>query len=405
VTKRTVEERLESLVQRHAKAEASGKAYRAKEAAYRLGGKTDMADKAGKTARDFELNARMREQELRYLQDDMPRQKRVREEEERAAELRAVDAAKVKAQAEQAALDRLRADPLKVYMEALQHAEELDLEVTLYAEKAMAYQRAGDDAKRDRHQRESERRAGWARGWREAAEEAQAQTERDLARERAVALKAKERQDKANAKESARLADLKVESNLETAAGAREYVAGGVRKGRIVSMAAYETLLRRPEDRTKPRLEAMHEFDNLCGTADSGLFPEPKFEHESHGGSGPGSQVMLSRAAGLQELQDLGEAIGPGNVAMLRARIFERQTLSALVRSGHGDKNTAPLLFLAALDSMVVYFKTRNVMAARLAGMGVKPSPAAPKPSGAHNPAERQGRAHRKSATSPAPQS
>jgi hypothetical protein len=388
VTKRTPEERRALHVQRRDKAEASGKVYRAKEEAYRAGGKIDKADKAGATARDFELNAATHRRAIEDLDADAPRQHRLREEAARVAAVKQADLVKAQAAAEQAALDRVRADPLRVYMEALKHAEELDLEVARYAEKAMGYQRAGDAEKRDRAQRESERRATWAREWREAADEAQAQTERDLARERTVALKAKERQDKANAKESARLADLKVENDVRTAGASREYVAGGVRKGRIVSMAAYETLLNRPEDRTQRRLEAMHDFDALCGTADAGLIPEPKFEHESGSGKGPGALVMEKRAAGLQELGDLEEAIGAGNVAILRARIYERQKIVALVRTGFGDRNTVPLLFLAALDAMAVYFKTRSVMAARLTGMGMPQ--ASKEPERAHSSAARR---------------
>jgi hypothetical protein len=380
VTKRTPEERRAQHVQRRDKAEASGKVYRAKEEAYRAGGKIDKADKAGATARDFELNAATHRRAIEDLDADAPRQHRLREEAARVAAVKQSDLAKAQAAAEQAALDRIRNDPLKVYMEALQHAGELDVEAEGLRLKRDGYSRAGSHVKAWRAEGRAQKLETYAAEWREAAQEAQEATERDLSRERAVALKAAERQAKARQKETARLADLGLEQDTATAGASREYVAGGVRKGRIVSMAAYETLLHRPEDRTQRRLEAMHDFDALCGTADAGLIPEPKFEHESGSGKGPGALVMEKRAAGLQELGDLEEAIGAGNVAILRARIYERQKMIALVRAGFGDRNTVPHLFLAALDAMTVYFKTRNVMAARLAGIGTAQAvPASPR--------------------------
>lgn len=375
MTKRSPEERREFHEARRTKAEASGKLYRAKEEAYRAGGKIDKAAKAATTAKDFELNAATHRRAIEDLDADAPRQHRIREEAARVATVKAQDLAKAQAKAEQEALDRLRRDPLRIYMEAMRHAEELDGEEERWARKARAYREAGDQNAAERATKVALERAGFAVEWRQEAQEAVTESGRDLARERAVAVKAQERHSRADAKERARLEDLKVESDTRTAAGSRELVVGGIRKGRIVSMATYETLLARPQDRSKARLEAMHDFDMLCATAEAGLIPEPKFEHESGSGRGPGALVMEKRAAGLEELSDLREAIGPGNVEFLHRRICDKAKLSALARDGYGTEKTVAVLFLAALDSMVVFFKTRNTMAARLAGMSIAQAP------------------------------
>lgn len=370
MTKRTPEERREIHVTRRAKAEASATEYRAKEARYRLAGKDDKAEKAGKTARSFELDASSHRRHIEDLDADAPRRLRVRAEADKAQAIKTADLAKAQARAETERLERLNRDPLRVYTEAMVHAEELEGQSETWARKARGYRDAGDQEAAAKASRVAAERAGYAVDWRKIAEKAVAESGRDLVRERTVALKAQDRRNRADIKERARLEDLKVESDTRTAAGARELVVGGVRKGRIVSMATYEVLLARPQDRTPARLEAMHDFDMLCATAEAGLIPEPKFEHESSGGKGPGALVMEKRAAGLEELADLKDAIGPGNVDFLHRRICDRAKLSALARDGYGTEKTVATLFLAAVDSMVVFFKTRNAMAARLAGIG-----------------------------------
>lgn len=371
MTKRTPEERRANHATRQAKCEASAIEYRAKEARYRLAGKDDKADKASGTAREFELNARTHARAIEDLDADAPRRQRAQEEAARVSAAKTVDLAKAQAKAEEERIERLRRDPLTLYMEALRHAEELDGEEERWSRKARGYRDAGDQEAAARASKVATERAGYAVDWREAAQEAVDQSGRDLARERAVALKAQDRLIRSDAKEQARLRDLKVESDTRTAAGSRELVVGGVRKGRIVSMATYETLFARPQDRTAARLEAMHDFDMLCATAEAGLIPEPKFEHESGSGKGPGALVMEKRAAGLEELSDLRNAIGAGAVDLLLRRICDKAKLSALARDGYGTEKTVATLFVAAVDSMVVYFKTRSVMAARLAGMGM----------------------------------
>lgn len=375
MTKRTPEERREQHQARANKATGQAAVYRAKESAYRVVGKIDKADKAGATARDFELNASTHLRAIEELDASVRRQHRLRDEATKVAAPRILAASIARATADREEEERRRRDPLKIYMEAQQHASELDAEVARYRTDSERYEKAGDQAKSERAAREANRRQQWAVEWREKAQQSVDESGRDLARERKVALKAKHRQDAASAKESARLKDLGLVEDVRTVGGSREYVAGGVRKGRIVSMAEYGTLFRRPEDRTQARVDAMHDFDNLCGTAESGLFPEPKFEHESGGGKGPGALVMEKRAAGLEEMSDLRDALGSPNVDMLRARIYERQTLTALVRAGYGTETTVAQLFLSAVDSMVVFFKTRNALAARLAGIATNQAP------------------------------
>jgi hypothetical protein len=119
-------------------------------------------------------------------------------------------------------------------------------------------------------------------------------------------------------------------------------------------------MIRKPQDRTSARLEAMHDFDNLCGTADSGLFPEPRFESESSSGKGPGSEVMAHRAAGLLEMEQVRNAIGAINTDMLRAWIYERQTITAIVRNGFGTEKTAGALLLAAVDALASHIRRRG---------------------------------------------
>ncbi len=253
-----------------------------------------------------------------------------------------------------------RPDPLQVYMEAMQHAEELDGEVEVLRLKRDAYTGPSAHVKAWRAEAKAVQRETWAREWREAAAEEVASSGRALDREREIVLKAQAKRQKLDEKDEKRLATLKVAGDLRTAAGQREFVSGGIGKDRVASLSPYIALIRRPQDRTAVRLDAMRALDNICGTADSGLFPEPKFEQESRGGFGPGPLIMLERAAGLAEVDQIRHAIGGRNFEMLKAWIYEKQTLTALVRAGYGTEKTAGALALAAVDALAIFLRSRS---------------------------------------------
>lgn len=356
---RSVEVRREELADKQKRCEARAAEYVAKAEKYRTAGKLEKAKASAETADRARLHAASHGRALAELEEEERLQVRVRKGQEET---------RIKLNARPAAPPP---DHLRVYREALTHAGELDAEADRYRAKARGYERAGDQNLAQRAQQAVLQRVGWASEWRAAAEaavSAAAAEGRDLARELATAKAAEERQAARGRKASLRLDDLKVESNLATAAGQREYEAGGVRGKRVASLATYATLLRKQEDRTGRRLEAMSDFDDLVAKADAGLFPEPKFEHESGSGHGAGERVMMARAAGLAELEELEDMIGAGNVRLLRLRIVERRTLTAIARDGVGTEATVAALFLAAVDQLSVYLRTKNARAAQIAG-------------------------------------
>lgn len=352
---------LKRLIQKH---DARAIEYRARQASAAAQGKAEKAASYGTTAARSERIALTHRQEVDRIEI---RARQLSREGQTPAE-RAAEMERAKKRAAEAAAARPKVDELQAYEEALRIAVELDGSALLQEQKAKRYQRAGAAAKakialggaQDFHER--------AADWRKEAERIQAGTDRDLGRELAVALKARARQDGRAAKASQRLADLGIESNLDTAAAQREIASGGRMRGgvRVAMLRDYAGLIRRPQDRTEARLHAMQDFDDLCGAADSGLFPPPKFEAESTGVSGPGATVMANRAAGLVELERITAAIGAANVAMLRGWIVERQTLTALARAGFGTERTVGALCIAALDALAIYERTRSAIAARV---------------------------------------
>jgi hypothetical protein len=118
-------------------------------------------------------------------------------------------------------------------------------------------------------------------------------------------------------------------------------------------------------------MEAMRRFDTLVQTAEMGLYPELKMESESKSSGDPSPNIMLSRVGGLDELAEISDVIGGGNVAMLRAWIFERQGMTQLARLGFGTDKTVSRLCLAALDALAVYWRTGDALRARMAGVNV----------------------------------
>jgi hypothetical protein len=320
----------------------------------------DLQARKGKTDKAADFTARAERQEL-IAKEHRRDAGRLQVKEEARAKGRVI-ARTLEIRTEERMAATPRPDPLQIYMEALQHAEELDAEVEGFRLKRDGYARQGEHHKAGLIEARAQKHAGWALEWRAEVEKAIALGEgRDLAKEREMALKAQAKQVKLSTKEEKRLANLKIAGDLRTAAGQREFVSGGIGKGKVASLSAYIGLIRRPQDRTAPRLDAMRFLDDLCGTADSGLFPEPKFAQESRGsGFGPGPLIMLERAAGLAEVDTIKGTIGARNFEMLKAWIYEKQTLTALVRSGYGTEKTAGALALAAVDALVLYLKTRS---------------------------------------------
>lgn len=373
----TLAERRSAVESLALKAEARAKEHRAREASYRAQGKAEKAEKHAATAKRQERIALTHRQEL----DRLALRARQQAYEGLTAAQRAHEMARAKERAAAAAAAQPAVDPLHAYTEALETAAGLDEDAKRLDKNARAYARSGDAKKAEI----STRRASLAREreaeWRGEADRIQAGTSRDLARELAAAVKAKRRAESKAKIEAKRLADLGIAGDLATAAGQREIASGGAGRGnKVASLRDYASLIRKPQERTQPRLKAMEEFDNLCGTADAGLFPEPRFEHESGSGQGPGAMVMMTRAAGLAEMQQISDAIGARNVEMLRAWIYERQTLIALVRAGYGSEKAIGALTLAAVDALAVYLRTRSALAAQMTGMGL---PSQPRPSDA----------------------
>jgi hypothetical protein len=276
------------------------------------------------------------------------------------------DALKVKASLEKEA--RPRPDPLAVYTEAMMHIAELRGEVEDLRTKAAAYDRKGDARKRDLALGRALKHEGYIPGWQRAAEDEIASSGRDLPREYQIARKAKHRQSEKEAERVKRLEKLAVNADPRTAAGQRQYVMPAPKKSTVANLAGYRDKITLVNERTKPRIEAMYEFDMLCGKAEAGLFPEINMDADRIGGSGPGPDIVLSRVAGLEEFREIEDVIGAQNVKMLRAWIFEGHTMIQLSRLGYGSERTAMRLCLAALDSLVTYWRTMNALAARRKG-------------------------------------
>lgn len=351
----TFAERRAAIEDRARKAEARAKEHRAREASYRTQGKPEKAEHHAATAARQEQLVLNHRQEL----DRLAARARQQAREGLTNAERAHEMARAQERAAAAAAAMPAVDPLQAYTEALEAAVSLEEDAKRREASARAYTRIGDKRKAEIASGGAALDRQRAAEWREEADRIQSGTSRDLARELETAIKAKARAEGKKRKESNRLKNLDVVENLATAAAQREIASGGAGRGtKVASLRDYAALIRKPQERTQRRLKAMEEFDTLCATADEGLFPEPKFEHESGSGKGPGPQIMLTRAAGLAELQALTKAIGAGNTAMLRAWIYERSTLTALVRAGYGTEKAIGALALAALDAAAKHFTT-----------------------------------------------
>lgn len=363
-------ERLAAIQGKAERAEARAEEYRARAASLEARGKHDKAAEAAVTADRQERIARTHRQEVERLEI----RARQAAGQAVAAEARKASMQKAQQRAEQMRAGEPEIDPLQAFMQALQCAAELDAEAAHHEKRAKAYRRAGDAQKAEIASGGAQRARQDADRWRTEIEKIQGSTSRDLAREMKLALRGQQRAAGKAKTEAERLDRLGVVSDLRTAAGQRAIASGGRGRGKAVaSLHDYASLIRKPQERTRARLEAMEAFDGLCATADAGLYPEPKFEREGTG-YGPGADVASARIAGLQKMDDLRDAIGGRNVDMLRAWIHERQTLTALVRAGFGTEKTAGALCIAAVDSVAVFFKTRDALQARLAAAG-RPQP------------------------------
>jgi hypothetical protein len=398
-------ERRAAVEDRLRKADARSKEYRAREASYRAQGKAEKADNERARAARQEQIALTHQQEL----DRLAARARQAAYEGLTAAQRAHEMARAQERAAAAAAAQPAIDPLHAYTEALETAASLEEDAARSDKNARAYGRAGDQGKAELSTRGAELSRTRAREWRDEADRIQAVTSRDLARELKLAIKARRRLESQDKNEAKRLADLGVPGGLDTAAGQREIASGGAGRGtKVASLRDYASLIRKPQERTRTRLETMERFDTLCGTADAGLFPELSLERESSSGHGPGEAIMARRIAGLAEMTEISAAIGARNVDMLRAWIYDRQTLVALARAGFGTEKTAGRLALAAVDSLTVYLKTRDALAAQLAGMGLRSQPR-PAAVASADPGEPQGqgpeRKNANSASSPASRS
>lgn len=356
----TMEDRRKREIALAEKAAAVAEGHRARARLQRAKGKEDKAREADAAAERQERIAEGHRREGDRFAE---------RERERVYRLEAATKTRQALEARTAAQAALRptVDPFQAYMQAIDQAEEIERYIVLLEGKETTFLRQGVKEKAQDVRVRITTRQRWAADWRRQAEVLIASTGQNFAVLRQAAISDAGKQARQRAKEAGRLEDLNIESEGATAAAQRAYVAGGARKERVVSLAEYALLITRPQDRTAARLEAMHSFDGLCALADAGLFPSPKFESESRSGHGPGALIMEERAAGLREMDELRHVIGGKNVEMLRARIYERQSLTALMRAGYGTEKTAGALVLAAVDALSVWFKTRNALRARLA--------------------------------------
>lgn len=392
----SLKERRDAVEAKAKTAEAKAVEHRAREASYRTQGKEDKADGHAKTAARQERIAEGHRQEIARL-DARARQQAY---EGLTAAQRAHEMVKAQERAAAAAAAQPAIDPLQAYSEALETAASLEADAQRLGKIAKRYADADDVDRAELTYGRADIARKRALEWRAEAERIQSGTDRDLARELTVALKERRRAESKAKVEQKRLADLGIEGTLFTAALQREIASGGAGRGgvKVASFRDYASLIRKPQERTRARLETMEKFDTLCATADAGLFPEMKLERESSSGHGPGAQVMANRAAGLAEMAEIAKAIGARNVDMLRAWIYDRQTLTAIARAGFGTEKTAGKLVLAAVDALATYLKTRDALAAQMAGMGLRspslpPAKAPPSQSGRSDPAGDHGNA------------
>jgi hypothetical protein len=364
----THKERRKALEEKLKKAEARAQEHRAREASYRTQGKAESAEKHAATAARQERLCTQHRQGL----DRLAARARQQAYEGLTAAQRAYEMEKAKERAAAAAAMQPEVDPLHAYLEALSNAAALEEAAARDEKNARIYSRAGDKAKAAIATGGAEVSRGRALAWRAEAERIQSTTTRDLEREAKLAIRERRRIESQEKNEAKRLADLGIAGDARTAAGQRVIASGGKGRGnKVAILSDYAGLIRKPQERTRLRLETMEKFDTLCATADAGLFPELKLERESSGGQGPGAQVVANRAAGLAEMQELSKAVGARNIEMLRAWIYERQTINSIARAGYGTERTAGPLLLAALDSVGVYWKTRSALSAHLAAAGL----------------------------------
>ncbi len=182
---------------------------------------------------------------------------------------------------------------------------------------------------------------------------------RDFARR----LKAERKKDIALAQaDAARAKPLReIEANLtldrRTAGGSREIVLGNA-KGKSearVTLASYSALIKKPKDRTEPRLRAMEAFDELWHRAEAGLYPEPRFEPAVDTSAGA-SGITAHRMDGLAEMQRLTAYIGRQAQALLKMRIVDRMEVQAIARIGDRDPEGIGALIHAAIDGVAAFY-------------------------------------------------
>jgi len=139
----SLKERRDAVEVKAKTAEAKAVEHRAREASYRTQGKEEKANGHAKTAARQERIAEGHRQEIARL-DTRARQQAY---EGLTAAQRAHEMVKAQERAEAAAAVRPTVDPLHAYLEALQHAAELDEAATRDDKKARGYVRAGDKRK------------------------------------------------------------------------------------------------------------------------------------------------------------------------------------------------------------------------------------------------------------------
>lgn len=185
----------------------------------------------------------------------------------------------------------------------------------------------------------------------------------DLAKRLRTALRREEALARADAaREEARAGPLRrLNANLvfdrRTAGGSREIVIGNA-KGKSearVTLASYGALIKKPKDRTEPRLRAMEAFDELWHRAEAGLYPEPRFEPAVDTSAGA-SGVTAHRMDGLAEMQRLTAYIGRQAQALLKMRVVDRMEVQAIARIGDRDPEDVGALIHAAIDGVAAFY-------------------------------------------------
>lgn len=260
--------------------------------------------------------------------------------------------------------ERLEADPLQAFIEASQHTARHEESIANLHAKLEGLLRVGDKAKAERVAARIEERASWADGWRKEALALIASSGRDLAGEWAALVEEKRKAETLEADAAKARKEMRIPIDLRTAGAQREFVAGSSREAKIASLAEYENLIARPADRTAARVQAMATFDRLCSWAEEGLFPTMNMEAKSRGTATATGAFHTGYADALNSLDRVRHAIGGQNFQILKARIYERQTITALARAGFGTEKTAGALTLAAVDLLAMHLRGQSDLVA-----------------------------------------